>query len=374
ETVDQAAGTITFPVSFNVSSATNYILRMDFSSLSEGDTVRISLNSADVTTAYSVTGAATAVTHSETTVTPGWMATETYTGDGTNNRAITGVGFQPDVVIIKGDTSKNAFLRSSTMTGDASKSLVGNPSLQSGRIQSLDADGFTVGSSNADVNGGGTTYYWVAFKVNAGQLDVGTYSGNGADNRSIGGVGFQPDYVIVLSAGSHNVLHHSSTMPADFSVRFSEQTMFTDRIQAFEPDGFQVGTHNQVNMSGTTYHYVAFKASAGQLSVGSYPGDGANDRNITGVGFQPVYLILKAEGVNAAHRMSSVTGDSTLDFKTVANYADGIQALQTDGFQVGTHTKVNQSTKTYYWMAFNNAPASSSPRIISWTEVDPHYP
>ena len=300
------------------------------------------------------------------------MATGSYTGNGTS-QSITGVGFQPDVVIIKGDTNKNAILRSSTMTGDASKSLVGNSSLLSGRIQSLDTDGFTVGS-NADVNLGSTAYYWVAFKEAAGQLDVGTYPGNSTDDHNISGVGFQPDYVIVLSEGTHNVLHHSSTMPADFSVRFSEQTMFTDRIQLFQSDGFQVGTHNQVNMSGTTYHYVAFKESAGQMSVGSYAGNGANDRNIPGVGFQPVYLILKAEGVNAAHRTSSVTGDATLDFKTVANYADGIQEFQTDGFQVGTHSKVNQSTRTYYWMAFNNAPASSSPRIISWTEVDPHYP
>ena len=178
----------------------------------------------------------------------------------------------------------------------------------------------------------------------------------------------------MLSEGTHNVLHPSATMPADFSVRFSEQNLFTDRIQEFQSDGFQVGTHNQVNMSSTTYHYVAFKESAGQMKVGSYPGDDASAHNITGVGFQPAYLILKAEGYNAAHRMTSVTGDSTLDFKTVANYADGIKELQTDGFQVGTHSKVNQSGKTYYWMAFANAPPSSSPRLILWVEVDPYYP
>ncbi len=300
------------------------------------------------------------------------MATGTYTGNGTS-QSITGVGFQPDVVIIKGDTNKNAILRSSTMTGDASKSLVGNPSLQSGRIESLDTDGFTVGT-NADVNEDSTAYYWVAFEEPAGQLDVGTYPGNSTDNHDISGVGFQPDYLIVLSEGTHNVLHHSSTMPADFSVRFSEQTNYADRIQVFQSDGFQVGLDNQVNLSGTTYHYVAFKESAGQMKVGSYPGDDAPAHNITGVGFQPAYLILKAEGVNAAHRTSSVTGDATLDFKTVANYADGIKELQTDGFQVGTHSKVNQSTRTYYWMAFANVAASSTPRIIRWVEVDPYYP
>jgi len=33
----------------------------------------------------------------------GQMVTGTYTGDGADNRAITEVGFQPDVVIVKGD-------------------------------------------------------------------------------------------------------------------------------------------------------------------------------------------------------------------------------------------------------------------------------
>ncbi len=259
------------------------------------------------------------------------------------------------------------------MTGDASKQLVGNSGLVSGRILSLDTDGFTVGA-NAEVNLGSTAYYWVAFKEAAGQLDVGTYPGNSTDNHNISGVGFQPDYLIVLSEGTHNVLHHSSAMPADFSVRFSEQSMFDDRIQLFQSDGFQVGSHAQVNLSSTTYHYVAFKESAGQMKVGSYPGDDDSEHNITGVGFQPAYLITKAEGFNAAHRTSSLTGDATLDFKTVANYADGIKELQTDGFQVGTHDKVNNSTKTYYWMAFANAPTSSTPRLIRWVEVDPHYP
>ena len=373
ETVDQAAGTITFPVSFNVSSATNYILRMDFSSLSEGDTVRISLNSADVTTAYIESGSTSAVTHSEVTPALGWMATGTYTGDGTDNRAIIEVGFQPDVVIVKGD-GKNPYLRSSTMTGDVSKQLVSNESLAANHIQSLDADGFTVGS-DAEVNQGSTAYYWIAFQASAGQLDVGTYVGNTADNRSIGGVGFQPDYLIVMSEGGRNTIHRSSAMVGDASIRFSDQNMDTDKIQAFEASGFQLGTHNHVNASGETFHYVAFKAVAEQMSVGSYTGDGADDRDITDVGFQPGYLIIKGDAsVIGAHRTSDVVGDLTLDFKNGVIYANGIQAFQATGFQVGTNSKVNQSANTYYWMAFNNAPASSSPRIISWTEVDPHYP
>jgi hypothetical protein len=72
--------------------------------------------------------------------------------------------------------------------------------------------------------------------------------------------------------------------------------------------------------------------------------------------------------------MITVAGDSTLEFKNLANYTNGIQALQANGFQVGTDTKVNQSSTTYYWIAFANGAGSSTPRIIRWVEVDPYYP
>ena len=37
-----------------------------------------------------------------------WMLTGTYTGDGTDNRPITGLGFQPDVVIVKSEKTSRA--------------------------------------------------------------------------------------------------------------------------------------------------------------------------------------------------------------------------------------------------------------------------
>ncbi len=48
----------------------------------------------------------------------------------------------------------------------------------------------------------------------------------------------------------------------------------TNRIQAFEADGFQVGSNVDVNESGTTFHYIAWAASP-QVSTGSYTGNGA---------------------------------------------------------------------------------------------------
>ena len=101
------------------------------------------------------------------------MTTGSYPGDGQPSQSIAGVGFQADVLIIKGaDASQKSVIRMSTMTGDASKNI-NSSGMLTNNIQSLDADGFTVGS-DANVNNSGTTYYWMAFKANPGELHVGT--------------------------------------------------------------------------------------------------------------------------------------------------------------------------------------------------------
>ncbi|MFQ5552085.1 MAG: LamG domain-containing protein, partial [Gemmatimonadales bacterium] len=222
------------------------------------------------------------------------MATGSYTGNGVDNRGITGAGFQPDVVIVKQYPNRNAHIRTSTMTGDTSKRFVGNLGMQANEIQSLDADGFTIGN-DVFVNENGTPYHWIAFKAAGGTLKVGSYSGDLVDNRSITGIGFQPDYVIVAGelATNANVVHKSSTLAGDLSGQLRETAPAANMIQALEADGFQVGTGPEVNSFGVTYHYVAWKAAAGQVEVGSYAGSGADNRNIA-VTFEPKWVLLQA--------------------------------------------------------------------------------
>jgi YD repeat-containing protein len=278
-------------------------------------------------------------------------AVGSYVGDGVIGHALTGVGFAPNAVIIKGDNGQQAVMRTATMTGDASKHLPGADALQANRIQSLDVDGFTVGS-DPEVNRGGDTYYWVAFGDDGlGDFKVGSYIGNGTDNTSITGVGFPPDYVIVMSSAANKVAHRSSAVPGDSTLLFTADSSSSNMIQALQVDGFEVGTDAKVNTNGVQYHYVAWRAR--RMAVGSYLGDGADDRAITGIGAQPVYVIIKDDsGANpAAHRPASLLGDQTLSFSG-GTYSNGIQLLQAEGFQLGSDSDVNQLGKTYFWMAF----------------------
>jgi hypothetical protein len=192
-----------------------------------------------------------------------------YPGDGLDNRPIF-VGFKPDVVVIKSDTNTEwAVIRTSTMAGDATKDLTtASVPLFAGGIKSLDPTGFTVGT-DPRVNGSGSTIHWIAFKVGAGEMKVGTYTGNGNDNTSVTGVGFRPDYVITLPAGADMPVHRSSAMIGDTSYDFdmTELGPPANAIQAFEPDGFQVGNSSLVNADGNLYHYIAWKATANRIAV-----------------------------------------------------------------------------------------------------------
>ena len=286
------------------------------------------------------------------------MASGSYTGNGSDNRQITDPGFQPDLVIVKGASTQVSVMRTSTMTGDTTKPLVrpafGSAALAANLVQSLDAGGFTIGT-DARVNTNGTTYYWVAFQADAGALKVGSYGGTGAA-QSVSGVGFSPEYVAVLGAGNDEALQRFTGMTRAF--QFGSALGVSDGITSLDSGGFSLGVNAGANTNGQTYHYVAFNEVAGTTKVGSYSGTGVNDRTVTGVGFQPDYLMVRANDTATArrgnHRPAAVTGTSSLLFDATNNLTTAIRALQADGFQVGTDASVNANNVPYHYIAFKN--------------------
>ena len=97
------------------------------------------------------------------------MKVGSYDGDGNNSQAITGVGFQPDVVMVFIGTPGNSRRGVSTSTM-AGYTAVWDASFRYGpdMIASLDADGFTVGDGtgggSVNFNVSGNTYHWIAWK------------------------------------------------------------------------------------------------------------------------------------------------------------------------------------------------------------------
>jgi hypothetical protein len=277
------------------------------------------------------------------------MTTGSYTGDGTDDRAIT-VGFQPDFVVVKDDGNREAVARTSSMVGDLAKPMGTLTALQADVIQSFTANGFVIGTNNR-ANQATRTYHWAAFKANSQAMKVGTYTGN-TTGQSITGLGFSPELVILMgNTNQRSVLHFAGGR----TYRFDTGTSIASGVSSMDADGFTVGTALETNAATVAYHYVAFNDVANSIDVSSYAGDGTDNRNVTTPGFQPDYALIRADdnvtGRPAVQRPASLAGDATLLFAGSANVTNRIQALQANGFQVGNSGDVNASGVTYYSLA-----------------------
>lgn len=288
------------------------------------------------------------------------VASGSYTGNGADNRNITGVGFQPDAVIVKASTNQISVMRTSTMAGDDTKPLSGATALQTNRIQALQSDGFQVGT-NAQVNSGGggaPTYYWVAFKSYPGHMTLGTYTGNNT-SQSITGLGFSPDYVMILGDTGQRAVQRMAPMARTYE--FEGDNGSTTGITSLDANGFSLGADDEVNNNNQTYHYVAFNADVDEMDTSSYTGNGGASQSITGVGFQPDYVIVRAfntsnpqrEGVQKA---TAVPDPGSGFFTNNAGITNGITALQSDGFSVGNEGNVNANNVPYAYVAFKDKP------------------
>jgi murein DD-endopeptidase MepM/ murein hydrolase activator NlpD len=294
------------------------------------------------------------------------MQTGYYIGDGSDNRAITGIGFQPSMVLIKGDTAgTNGMLwKSTSMSGEVTALLgVAGADIATDAIQSLDSNGFTLGT-NADVNGLNIRFTWEAFGgsdcTSSGTFCVGSYTGDGTATHAINTVGFQPNMVTVKRSGTSIAVFRTSSMPTnDGQIFDSNESTDGSRFKTLDSTGFTVGANGQVNTNGNTYWYFAFKTTANAFAVGSYTGDGTDNRGITGVGFKPNLVWDKLANGTAAKivvfNLTESNGDYSGRPNANANFADMIQSLDSDGFTIGTLVNVNENLKTFYWIAFAGA-------------------
>jgi len=296
-----------------------------------------------------------------------FMLSGSYVGNKVDNRAITGLGFQPDVVIVKAATAGQiAVIRTASMVGDLSKVMAGGTAATSNQIQSLDADGFTIGTGNT-VNNNGVTYAWMAFKASTDYLQYGSYSGNGTAGRTITGLGFSPEVAFVFDAGNTAGVFMSAAEASCY--RFNGGSAIGNCITSLNADGFTVGNDTQVNGSGRTYHYVAWNAAPGYLSLGTYTGNAVDDRNISGLAFQPEWLMIKSSDAGSQVPVFHVDAqgastDSSLYFAGTTAGTNRIQALQADGFQVGTNYTVNRNATSYSYIAWAQETAPTISDIV----------
>lgn len=273
-----------------------------------------------------------------------------YVGNG-SPASITGVGFQPDLVLVECVTaSRPAHFRITGMGTNESIQVRGDTAAVTDAILSLDADGFSYGTSN-NINGNTSTHFYIAIKDDgAGDFKVGTFTGNGADGKAITGLGFQPNYVLVKPNDTIVGASKYST-GTNSSMQFSGGNR-TDLIVSLDADGFTVNDGsgsgaNLVNRNAVTHYWFAIKSVAGFSTVFQYTGNGTDDRDITTPGFAPGFVLIKGEGnYDPAIRTSSHSGDNTQNWDQVQG-TNRIQSFSSSGFQVGTDGATNTNAVLY---------------------------
>ena len=192
----------------------------------------------------------------------------TYAGDGTDNRAITGVGFRPKWMVTQGGTGHS--FHKSTATGNTTDSAQYTTVLAdvANTIQSLDADGFTLGNLAGGPNAAATTHYY--FCLDGANVTSGTYAGNATDNRAVTGVGFTPISVLVKDTALTNQATLRTGESGDLSSKVRANTApLANAIQSLDADGFTIGTDGTVNTNLSNYYWVAFGATPAAAAGGS---------------------------------------------------------------------------------------------------------
>ncbi|MBD3221496.1 DUF11 domain-containing protein, partial [bacterium] len=196
---------------------------------------------------------------------------------------------------------------------------------------------------------------------------TGTYTGNGAGARTVGGLGFTPVVVVIKADGDDSAVIRTSTMPAFYSRHLVEEWgLLTNRIHGFTADGFSVGSDPDVNHFGRVYHYVAFSADDGYLALGTYTGDGNNVQVIDDVGFSPATVLLLPHGTAPCRfKSSTMPGMHSVPLGEDAEDDDTLVALLGEGFRVGSSAEANGDGEVYSYVAF--APSGNSVYTGSYT-------
>ena len=251
--------------------------------------------------------------------------TKLYTGSGGTNN-ITGLDFQPDWVWLKSRSATASNVLQDAIRGN-NKSIKTNTTaaeFTQSFFTSFNSDGFTVATTEPDVNANGTTYASWNWKANgqgssntAGTINTSytsanttsgfsiiQYTGNGSSGATIGhGLGVVPKVVIVkLTSGSgydwgvyHASLGNTKNLRLNLTDTVATSSAFWNDTTP-SSSLVTLGNNATVNGSGSTYIAYCFSEIQGFSKIGNYTGNGNNGSGSAPMiytGFKPGFIILK---------------------------------------------------------------------------------
>jgi len=325
--------------------------------------------------------------------------TVTYSGTGAGV-AVTGVGFQPDLVWGKKYSSplQNHWLINAI--GGAGKWLCSENTNDYGTEpagSSFTSDGFTTNNNSLFTYTSGSYVLWnwncpTAFSNDASATSVGTIDSDGYTNVDAGfsmvkyigvdsqtttvahGLNKAPEMIIVKATsedGRHwRVLANSDA--TDYQ-RLNEGLVTADDDNYWNDTAptssvFSVGDANDVNDTDCTFLAFCWHSVDGYSKVGSYTGNGVTDGPFVYTGFRPAYTLIKRMTTSNGHwtiqdnqrnpynPVNNALLANTNDYEAIN---DAVYAIDytANGFKMHpTHAGLNNNGDTYIYIAFAETP------------------
>jgi hypothetical protein len=273
----------------------------------------------------------------------------TYTGDGNNNRSVSGVGFKPDLLWGKVRSSSDShFLYDSSRGSNVLRSDTNSAEADySSYWSQFDSDGWTFGNNASSQNLSSGTFVGWCWRANGGTtasnsdgatsstvqantksgFSIITYTGfSGSSGTSTVGHGLQqaPEFIITksrnsdsswwvqhvgLSAVTKTILLNSTSGEGDYSAYGS---LSAPTSSVFSINGVE-------GIGGSSRNYIAYcwHNVEGYSKFGSYIGNGNADGPFIYTGFRPRMLFFKRN----SNGHNWITFDSARNtFNPVDNY------------------------------------------------------
>jgi len=315
----------------------------------------------------------------------------TYTGTG-SSLGVTGVGFQPDWVWIKGRSGATDHGHYDAVRGvqkQLESNNTGAETTETTGITAFGSDGFTTGAL-AQLNTSSATYVAWNWKANgagssntsgsitstvsastASGFSVVTYTGTGVAGTIGHGLGVAPSMIIVKSRsatgtwpvyfstlGNGSNLVFNTTAAAVSSATIWNSTSPTSSV-------FSVGLNTDSNTVTVTYVAYCFAPIAGYSAFGSYTGNGSVDGPFVYTGFRPKYIFRKwSDGANqwvifdtSRDTYNVATSSLYANLAVAEEYADNQMDILSNGFKLRyLQNSVNGLNGTYIYMAFAENP------------------
>ena len=319
-------------------------------------------------------------------------------GTGSSVTAITGVGFQPDLIWQKKRSGTSSHHITDSVRG-ATKLLyteiTAAEQTNANYVQSIDSDGFTMGS--ADWGTGDTVVAWnwkagTSFTNDASATGIGSIDSTGSVNTTSGfsivsftgtganatvahGLGAVPKMIILksrsnaynwgvyhASIGATKYLRLNSTNAEATSSAYFQDTAPTSTL-------ITLGSDLNINDSGNMIAYC-FAEKQGYSKFGSYTGNGSTDGTFVYTGFKPAFVMLKSSSSGAVgwitHDNKRI-GFNPNNYYVEPNNSNAESAdtdkilLLSNGFKLtSTSASWNASGGSYIYMAFAENPFTSS--------------